>query len=78
METCYKVPDAYQIKISSGQNVIYPWLQFADPSGYYTERLISYLAAYLPGTITFELMAVKYESDDEEYVQSVWSFIGID
>lgn len=62
--------DAYQIRISSGQNIIYPWLQFADPSGMYTERLIAYLIDYLPGTITFELRAMKYESDEEKYVQS--------
>ncbi len=62
--------DAYQIRISSGQNEIFPWLQFADPSGYYTERPIAYFTYYLPGTITFELRAMKYESSEEMYVQS--------
>ena len=62
--------DAYQIRVSSGQNEIYSWLQFLDPSGMYTERLIAYMAAYLPGTITFELRAMKYESSDEMYIQS--------
>jgi hypothetical protein len=62
---------AYQIRISSGQNVIMPWLQFNDPSGMYTERLISMFAYYLPGTLTFELRAVIYESADQMYVQAI-------
>jgi hypothetical protein len=64
---------AYQIRISSGQNIILPWLQFADVSGMYTERLISYFVNYLPGTLTFELRAVKYETSDEKYVQAIGS-----
>ena len=62
---------AYQIRVSSGQNVILPWLQFADPSGMYTERLISMFSNYLPGTLTFELRAVLYESGDETYAQAI-------
>jgi hypothetical protein len=64
---------AYQIRISSGQNIIMPWLQFAEVSGMYTERLIATFAYYLPGTLTFELRAVKYESSDEKYVQAISS-----
>ena len=62
---------AYQIRIHSGQNQILPWLEFADPSGMYTERLISDFAYYLPGTLTFELRAVIYESSDGNYVQAI-------
>lgn len=62
---------AYQIRISSGQNQILPWREFVDPSGMYTEHLISDFAYYLPGTVTFELRAVLYESADHKYVQSV-------
>jgi hypothetical protein len=62
---------AYQIRVSSGQNVIQGWLQFDDPSGMYTERFISYYSNYLPGTLTFELRAVLYESEVEKYAQAI-------
>lgn len=62
---------AYLIRISSGQNEIMPWLQFENPAGMYTERLIYTFNSYLPGTITFELRAVIYESSDQKYVQAV-------
>jgi hypothetical protein len=62
---------SYEIRISSGQNEIFPWMELLDPSGMHTERLIAYFAYYLPGTITFELRAVKYESEEKKYVQAL-------
>jgi hypothetical protein len=62
---------AYQIRISSGQNQIFPYLELTDHSQLYNERLISQFASYLPGTLTFELRAMKYESEDEKFVQAI-------
>lgn len=61
----------YELRISSGQNEIFPWMEFGDPSNMYTERLIAYFIYYLPGTITFELRALKYESAEKNYVQAM-------
>jgi len=62
---------AYQIRISSGQNEIRPWLEFSEATASYYETLISNFYFYLPGTITFEIRAVKYESDTKELVQAI-------
>ena len=62
---------AYQIRISSGQNEILPYLELTDHAQLYNERLIALFANYLPGTLTFELRAMTYESPDENYVQAI-------
>ena len=62
----------YQIRITSGQNEIQPWgLNFTDQSDLVYERMINDFSRYLPGTITFEIRAIKYETSDNQYVQAV-------
>lgn len=62
----------YQIRISCGKNEIQPWgLNFTDQSDLVYERRINDFSHYLPGTITFEIRAIKYETSDRQYVQAV-------
>jgi len=62
----------YQIRISSGQNVIQDWgLNMTPGSVLAYERLTDNFSTYLPGTILFEIRAVLYEPGNENYAQSI-------
>jgi hypothetical protein len=62
--------DAYEMRITSGDSEIMPWLEYGTVNSLSYERLIAIFGSYLPGTIKFELRALKYESN-KNYVQAM-------
>lgn len=61
---------AYEVIVTKGGVQIYssPYL---DPSLYEYDLAINYLSAYTPGTFTFELDAVTFESTTSQYIQAI-------
>ena len=62
--------DTYEMRISSGDNEIMPWLEYGSTTALFYERRLTNFYNYLPGTLKFEIRAVKYESN-KSYVQAL-------
>ncbi|GET26894.1 hypothetical protein [Prolixibacter sp. NT017] len=66
--------DGYQVKVFSGDTQVYNIAPFAGGAGQDTVELsipTSYLSGYVPGTLKFEVIALKFETSAYTSIQTI-------
>jgi hypothetical protein len=66
--------DGYQVKVFSGDTQIYNIAPFAGGAGEDTVELsipTSYVSAYVPGTLRYEIVALKFETSAYTSIQAI-------
>jgi hypothetical protein len=61
---------AYQLLVYNAGNLVFS-SQYLDPSSTSVDLPITYISAYQPGTFTFEIDAVSFESDTSSLIQAI-------